>query len=97
MASARASAGAPALKEEMYGVDAVTRVFAGGAKAARLTLVDGLAGAVVSVGVRPIAVFSFTMRERRIAGIELISDPEVLSMLELESVPTGDASVASDN
>lgn len=48
MAAAGASAGASALSEEMHGVDAVTRFFAGGAKAARLTLVDGLAGAVVS-------------------------------------------------
>jgi RNA polymerase sigma-70 factor, ECF subfamily len=86
MAAARASAGAPALSEEMRGVDAVTRVFAGGAKAARLMLVDGLAGAVVSVGGRPMAVFGFMVRDGRIAGIELIADPEVLSQLELEPV-----------
>jgi RNA polymerase sigma factor (sigma-70 family) len=84
MASARASAGAPALSEQMHGVDAVTRVFAGGAKAARLTLVDGLAGAVVSVGGRPMAVFTFTLRNERIAGIELLADPETLAGLELE-------------
>ena len=34
------------LRPEMRSVDAVTRVFAGGAKAARLSLIDGLAGAV---------------------------------------------------
>ena len=86
MAAARASAGAPELSEEMHGVDAVARVFAGGAKAARLTLVDGLAGAVVSVGGRPIAVFGFTVRDGLIAGIELVSDPETLAALELETV-----------
>ena len=86
MAAARASAGAPELSEEMHGVDAVTRVFAGGAKAARLTLVDGLAGAVVSVGGRPMAAFGFTLRDGRIAGIELVSDPETLAALELEPV-----------
>jgi RNA polymerase sigma factor (sigma-70 family) len=86
MAAGRASAGAPALSEEMRGVDAVARVFAGGAKAARLTLVDGLAGAVVSVGGRPMAVFGFTVREGRVAGIELIADPETLAVLELEPV-----------
>ena len=91
MAAARASAGAPELSEEMHGVDAVTRVFAGGAKAARLMLVDGLAGAVVSVGGRPMAVFGFTMRDGRIAGIELVSDPETLAALELEPVREGDA------
>ena len=86
MAAARASAGAPALSEEMRGVDAVARVFAGGAKAARLTLVDGLAGAVVSVGGRPMAVIGFTVFNGRIAGIDLLSDPETLAGLELEPV-----------
>lgn len=86
MAASRASAGAPELSEEMHGVDAVARVFAGGAKAARLTLVDGLAGAVVSVGGRPMAVFGFTVRDGLIAGIELVSDPETLAALELEPV-----------
>jgi RNA polymerase sigma-70 factor (ECF subfamily) len=86
MATARASAGAPDLSEEMRGIDAVARVFAGGAKAARLILVDGLAGAVVSVGGRPMAVFGFTLREGRIAGIELLADPETLAVLELEPV-----------
>ena len=86
MAAARVSAGAPELSEEMRGVDAVTQVFAGGAKAARLVLVDGLAGAVVSVGGRPMAVFGFTLREGRIAAIELVSDPQTLAALELEPV-----------
>jgi len=86
MAAGRASAGAPALGEEMRGVDAVARVFAGGAKAARLTLVDGLAGAVVSVGGRPMAVFGFTVRDGRVAGIELMADPETLAVLDLEPV-----------
>ncbi len=86
MAAARASAGAPELSEEMRGVDAVGRVFAGGAKAARLALVDGLAGAVVSVGGRPMAVFGFTVRDGRIAAIELLADPEILAALELEPV-----------
>lgn len=86
MAAARASAGAPALSEEMRGVDAVVRAFAGGAKAARLALVDGLAGAVVSVGGRPMAVFGFTVRDGRIVGIELLADPQTLTVLELEPV-----------
>ncbi len=87
MAAARAGAGAPELSEEMRGVDAVGRVFAGGAKAARLALVDGLAGAVVAVGGRPMAVFGFTVRDGRIAAIELLADPEILAALELEPVP----------
>jgi RNA polymerase sigma factor (sigma-70 family) len=88
MASARASAGAPELRDELRGVDAVARVFAGGARAARLSLVDGLAGAVVSVGGRPMAVFGFTVHGGRVAAIEVLSDPETLAGLELEPIRT---------
>ncbi len=86
MAAARVSAGAPELNKEMRGVDAVARVFAGGAKAARLVLVDGLAGAVVSVGGRPMAVFDFTVGRGRVIGIELLADPEILDVLHIEPV-----------
>jgi RNA polymerase sigma-70 factor (ECF subfamily) len=86
IASARADAGAPELSAVMHGVDAVTRVFAGGAKAARLAIVDGLPGAVVSVGGRPMAVFDFTVRGGRVVGIELLADPETLGALDLELV-----------
>jgi RNA polymerase sigma factor (sigma-70 family) len=86
-AAKRVSAGAPVLSEEVRGPDAVARVFAGRAKIARLTLVDGLAGAVVSVGKRPLAVFGFTVRGSRVVAIELLADPETLDVLELEPVP----------
>jgi RNA polymerase sigma-70 factor (ECF subfamily) len=86
MATGRASAGAPALSEEMRGADAVARVFAGRAKVARLSLVDGLAGAVVSVGGRPQVVFGFTVRGGQVVGIELLCDPETLAVLDLEPV-----------
>ncbi len=86
MAAGRASAGAPALSEEVRGVDAVARVFAGGAQAARLTLIDGLAGAMWSIGVRPRVVFTFTVRGGRVVGIELLGDPETLDNLDLELV-----------
>lgn len=85
-AASRASAGAPALSEEVRGADAVARVFAGRAAAARLTLVDGLAGAVWSVGGRPRSVFDFTVRDGRVVGIELLMDPETLGVLDLEPV-----------
>jgi RNA polymerase sigma factor (sigma-70 family) len=98
MAAGRESAGAPVLRGEMRGIDAVARVFAGGARAARLTLVDGLAGAVVSVGGRPMAVFGFTVREDRVVGIEVVADPETLAVLDLEparSRTSGDDSTES--
>ena len=61
------------------GVEAVARVFAGGARAARLALVDGLAGAVVSVGGRTMAVFDFTVRRGRVVGIELCAIRRLLA------------------
>ena len=78
--------GGARVEQVMHGVDAVARVFAGGAKAARLALVDGLPGAVVSVGGRPMAVFDFTVRSGRVVSIELLADPETLSILDLEPV-----------
>lgn len=83
MAARRASAGAPELSPEIRGVDAVARVFAGGAKAARLTVVDGLAGASVSVGGRPLVVFDFRVQDGRVVGIDLLGDPETLGSLQL--------------
>lgn len=86
MATSRASAGAPALGTQMSGADAVARVFAGRAQVARLTLVDGLAGAAFSVGGRPRVVFDFTVRGGRVVGIELLADPETIEALDLERV-----------
>jgi RNA polymerase sigma-70 factor (ECF subfamily) len=72
----------------------VAQAFAGRAQAARLALVDGLAGAVWSVdglagavwsvGGRPQVVFGFTVRGGRVVGIELLGDPETLDVLHLE-------------
>jgi RNA polymerase sigma factor (sigma-70 family) len=86
MATSRAGAGAPELADEIRGAGAVARVFAGRAAAARLALVDGLAGATFSIGGRPVVVFDFTVHEGRVVGIELIADPETLGALELERV-----------
>jgi RNA polymerase sigma factor (sigma-70 family) len=83
MARGRADAGAPELEKEICGADAVMRVFAGRARAARPALVDGLAGAVWAPGGRPAAAFSFVVRDGKVANIELVSDPEVLADLEI--------------
>lgn len=88
-AAARAGAGAPALRGEMRGVDAVARVFAGRAGAARLTLVDGVAGAAWSVGGKARSVFDFTVRGGRVVSIELLMDPETIDALELEPMTDG--------
>jgi RNA polymerase sigma factor (sigma-70 family) len=88
MAAGRASAGAPALTSEVRGVDDVAQLFAGGARAAKLSLIDGLAGAVVTFRGRPMVAFAFTLREGRVAAIELLADPETLDALDLEALAT---------
>ncbi|MGH9917327.1 MAG: sigma factor-like helix-turn-helix DNA-binding protein, partial [Nitrososphaerales archaeon] len=72
---------------EARGPEAVAQTFAGRAKGARLSLIDGLAGAVWSVGGRPRVVFSFTVRDQKVVGIELLGDPNTIEILELEPIP----------
>jgi len=75
----------PAARRPLVGAAAVARqVIERGtplAPLARPALVNGAAGAVVNVGGRPFAVVSFTVREGRIAAIDLIADPEKLQGL----------------
>jgi RNA polymerase sigma-70 factor (ECF subfamily) len=71
---------------EVQGADGVAETFAGRAQVARLTLIDGLAGAVWSVGGRPRVVFAFTVRDGRVVGIEMLGEPETLGVLDLERV-----------
>jgi RNA polymerase sigma factor (sigma-70 family) len=74
---------------ETRGAEAVARVFAGRARAARLALVDGLPGAVFAIGGTPKVVFAFTLTSGaegegdRIATIDLIADPEVLAEIDV--------------
>jgi RNA polymerase sigma-70 factor (ECF subfamily) len=78
---ATASMGAAA---EVGGPAAVAEAFSDQAKAAKLALVDGLAGAVWSAGGQPRIVFAFTVLDGLVAGIELLSDADHLRELELE-------------
>jgi RNA polymerase sigma-70 factor (ECF subfamily) len=84
LADRRAADGAPPLEDETRGADAVTRVFAGRAAAARLATVEGSAGAVWAPGGRPAVAFTFVVRGGRVAAIELLADPETLAELDLE-------------
>ena len=77
---AAAARGAAAL---VRGGVAVAETFKGRAKAARLTLVDGLAGAVWSQRGVPQVVFAFTVTGGRITSIELLSDADYLAQVEL--------------
>jgi RNA polymerase sigma factor (sigma-70 family) len=69
---------------EVSGAEAVAETFRGRARGAQPAVVDGAAGAVWAVGGRPRVVFEFAIAGGRIVGIDLLSDPERLSQLDLE-------------
>ena len=65
---------------------AVAESFSGRAQAAKLTLVNGLAGAVWSLRGEPQVVFNFTIADGRITSIELLGNPDYLREVELAPV-----------
>jgi RNA polymerase sigma-70 factor (ECF subfamily) len=81
--AAREAAGAPKLAREVRGAAAVAEAFAGRAHEAQLALVDGAVGAVWAPGGRPRAVFRFTVSHGKIAGIDVVVDPERVRALEV--------------
>jgi RNA polymerase sigma factor (sigma-70 family) len=66
------------------GATAVAETFSGRAQGARLTLIDGYAGAVWRHQGETRVVFGFTVEDGRITEIELLADPDVLASLDLE-------------
>jgi RNA polymerase sigma-70 factor (ECF subfamily) len=64
---------------EVRGAATVAGTFSGRAKAARLALVDGVAGAVWTYKGRPRVVFGFTITDEKISTITLRADPAVLA------------------
>ena len=68
------------------GAAAVAETFSGRAQAARLALVDGLAGLVWSYRGEPQVVFSFTVADGRITAIELRGDADYLRETDLAPV-----------
>jgi RNA polymerase sigma-70 factor (ECF subfamily) len=76
--------GAPELAASVRGADAVARVFAGRAQAARPALLDGWPGAFYAVGGAVRSVFRFTVVGGRIAGVEVLADPATLAAIALE-------------
>jgi RNA polymerase sigma-70 factor, ECF subfamily len=75
-----AARGAAAL---VRGAAAVAGTFSGRAKAAKLAIVDGLAGAVWAHHGQPQVVFAFTVTDGRITSIELLGDADYLAQVEL--------------
>lgn len=68
---------------ETRGADAVARVFAGRAEAARLALVNGIPGAVWAQRGQPKVVFTFAISGGKITAINLAADQEQLRDLDI--------------
>jgi RNA polymerase sigma factor (sigma-70 family) len=79
--AAATTMGAPA---RLVGPHDVASRFSGGAKAARLALLDGLPGLVWSQGGRPKVAFDFTVVAGRVTKIEMIADDDVLEEIEVD-------------
>jgi RNA polymerase sigma-70 factor, ECF subfamily len=68
---------------EVHGVAAVAGFFSGRAQAARLAIVNGVAGAVWATNGRPRVVFGFTVTGGKISAISLRGDRDLLRQLDL--------------
>ena len=68
---------------ELRGAQAVIGSFLGRARGARFALVNGAAGAAWVVDGTPRVVFSFTVADGRITGIDLLADPALLARIDL--------------
>lgn len=81
-----ATAGAAAAAGEIHGVEAWARqaiTFARGARFAQTALVDGEVGVVVAPRGRLFRVLRLTVKNGRIAVVEVIGDPERLKEIDL--------------
>jgi RNA polymerase sigma-70 factor (ECF subfamily) len=76
-------AGAPA---QVNGAAAVAETFAGRARAVRAALVDGMPGAVWAVHGEPRMVFRFALADGRISAIDMMSEPDTLAELDIETL-----------
>jgi RNA polymerase sigma-70 factor (ECF subfamily) len=73
---------------EVRGTTAVADTFAGRAKVAKPALVGGAVGLVWAPGGQTRVVFGITVVRGKIAGIELVADPERLGQLEVSLLPS---------
>jgi RNA polymerase sigma-70 factor (ECF subfamily) len=82
---AAAAIGAP---DSVSGAREVAQIFAGRARAAQLALIDGRPGLVWAKRGVPQALFEFTIEEDRIVAIDLVADPERVSLASIRVVRT---------
>ena len=85
--------GAPA---KLVGPNDVASRFSGGAKAARIALLDGLAGLVWAQGGTVKVAFDFTFTADKVSRIEMIADPDVLEEIDIDVVRRTKTGAARD-
>jgi RNA polymerase sigma factor (sigma-70 family) len=79
---ARRVRGVAAVAEQLRTIGGFGRL----ARFARPALVNGAAGVVVAPGGRPVAVMAFTIRDGKIAEIDILADPARLHQLDLAAL-----------
>jgi RNA polymerase sigma-70 factor (ECF subfamily) len=82
-AQRRTAAGAPRLAPELLGADAVAQTYLGRARAARLALIDGRAGAVWAPQGQPRSALLMTVAGGRVVAIDIVAEPADLETLEI--------------
>jgi RNA polymerase sigma factor (sigma-70 family) len=70
---------------DVIGAAAVAEQFSGRARAARVALIDGVAGLVWAPGGEPRVVFDFTIVDDKIVEIEILADPDRLRELDVKT------------
>jgi len=83
-AAANRGRGAPLLAPELRGAAAVATALVGKANAAKVALIDGVAGAVYAPGGRAWALFAFHVIGDTIAEIEIVNDPAVVAAIRID-------------
>lgn len=83
MSAAGRAGDAPPLEPEVRGATEVARMFSGRARAAQPALVDGVPGLVWAPGGRVRVAMRFVIVRGKIAGIDLVADPEEVRQLDL--------------
>jgi RNA polymerase sigma factor (sigma-70 family) len=68
---------------EIRGAQAVAKAYQGRAQTARTALIDGAVGVVVAPSGRLLLVLQVTIVNAKIAGIDVVADPERLAKMEL--------------
>jgi RNA polymerase sigma-70 factor (ECF subfamily) len=73
----------------LAGPNDVASRFSGGAKAARVVLLDGVAGLLWSQGGTPKVAFDFTVMAGKVSRIEMIADGDVLEEIDIDVLRRG--------